>query len=131
MSLGALWNFRWMRRLPALIGSADLLPAAGQNAPTFRCSAVVAGRNEGNRIEQCIRCLLAQRGVELELIVVDDRSSDRTPEILRQLAAEDARLKAIRVDALPEVGWANATRAMLGQALPQAIGFFSPMPIVG
>lgn len=110
MSLGALWNFRWMRRLPALTGSTGILPASGQNPPAFRCSVVVAGRNEGNRIEQCIRCLLAQRGVELEFIVVDDRSTDRTPEILRQLAAEDARLKVIRVDALPE-GWLGKCHA--------------------
>jgi hypothetical protein len=38
------------------------------------------------------------------LIVVDDRSTDRTGEILKRLSKEDSRLKVLRVDALPE-GW--------------------------
>jgi len=90
--------------LPALTGSA------GASPPRIRCSVVIAGRNEASRLEQTIRCLLAQRGVELELIVVDDRSTDQTPEILRRLTAEDARLQVMRVDALPD-GWLGKCHA--------------------
>src|SRR5678816_2984828 len=78
-----LWHLRWMCRLPAL----ESLPTAPPEI-RIKCSIVIAARDEEARIEQTIRRLLAQRGVELELIVVDDRSNDRTGEILRRLAQE-------------------------------------------
>lgn len=104
----ALWHLRWLRRLPPL---DSLTPEqAGASQRKFLCSVIVAARDEEARIEQTVRRLLAQRGVELELIVVDDRSTDRTGEILRQLAKEDSRLKVLRVDALPE-GWLGKCHA--------------------
>jgi glycosyltransferase involved in cell wall biosynthesis len=65
---------------------------------------VIAARDEEARIEGTLRHLLAQRWVEAEFIVVDDRSTDRTGEILRRLAKEDVRVKVKRVEVLPE-GW--------------------------
>jgi glycosyltransferase involved in cell wall biosynthesis len=53
---------------------------------------------------------LAQREVELEVIVVDDRSTDGTSEILQRLAKEDSRLRVKRVDALPD-GWLGKCHA--------------------
>jgi glycosyltransferase involved in cell wall biosynthesis len=47
-------------------------------------------------IESCIRSVLAQRYDAWELIVVDDASPDRTPEIVAQLAASDPRIRLIR-----------------------------------
>ncbi len=105
---GALWHLRWLRRLPPL----DSLPPdrAEASQRKFLCSVIVAARDEEARIEQTVRRLLAQRGVELELIVVDDCSSDRTGEILEQLAREDSRLRVVRIDALPE-GWLGKCHA--------------------
>jgi glycosyltransferase involved in cell wall biosynthesis len=70
----------------------------------------MAARNEEARIEGAIRHLLAQREVELELIIVDDRSTDGTSEILCRLARQDPRVKAMRVDVLPE-GWLGKCHA--------------------
>ena len=58
------------------------------------------------RIEATVRRLLGQSGVRVEVIVVDDRSRDRTGEILRKLADEDSRVRFVRVEVLPE-GWAG------------------------
>ena len=90
----SLWHLRWVRRLPALekLTAADS-PSSALPEKLIRCSVVIAARDEEARIEQTLRHLLAQRGVELELIVIDDRSTDRTSEILRQLAKEDARVQ--------------------------------------
>ncbi len=97
-----LWHLRWLRRLPALESLAGPDRSASDPARVVRCSVVIAARDEEARIERTIRHLLSQRGVEAEFIVVDDRSTDGTSEILRRLAQEDARLKVQRVDVLPE-----------------------------
>jgi glycosyltransferase involved in cell wall biosynthesis len=102
-AISALWHLRWVRRLPAL---ETFTAAEGR----VRCSVVIAARNEEARIEETIRHLLAQRGVEIEIIVVDDRSTDRTGDILRALAKEDARLQVKRVEVLPE-GWLGKCHA--------------------
>jgi len=113
-TLSALWHIRWVRRLPSL---------NAENSPTWpgkeavRCSIVLAARDEEARIEQTVRHLLEQRGIELEIIAVDDRSRDRTSEILRSLAKEEPRLRLLRVDVLPD-GWLGKCHAChLGAAL--------------
>lgn len=97
-----LWHLRWVRQLPLLESS--------RTDRGRRCSVVIAARDEEARIEQTVRRLLAQGGIETELIVVDDRSTDRTSEILKKLATEDPRLKVKRVDVLPG-GWLGKCHA--------------------
>jgi glycosyltransferase involved in cell wall biosynthesis len=48
--------------------------------------------------------------VAVDVIVVDDRSTDQTPGILRRLASEDTRLQAARVEVLPD-GWLGKCHA--------------------
>src|SRR5690348_14563485 len=110
MSLKKLLHLRWVGRLPAL----DALVPGGAlqllHKKPATCSVVIAARDEQMRVEQTVRHLLAQVGVELEIIVVDDRSADGTSEILNRLAKDDARLQVKRVDALPE-GWLGKCHA--------------------
>src|SRR5215510_9067766 len=88
MSIAALIHLRWARRLPAL---QDLPTAPDEKE---RCSVVLAAHNEEARIEKTIRLILAQSAVEVEVIVVDDRSTDGTCEAVKRLAREDARVLA-------------------------------------
>jgi glycosyltransferase involved in cell wall biosynthesis len=108
MTCAALWHLRWVRRLPSL----ETFAAEGRSASSthITCSVIIAARNEQARIEQTIRHLLAQRGVQLEFIVVDDRSTDGTSEILARLAKEDPRLQVKRINILPE-GWLGKCHA--------------------
>jgi cellulose synthase/poly-beta-1,6-N-acetylglucosamine synthase-like glycosyltransferase len=110
MALSALWHLRWVRRLPALEALAPAPGSAAAPEERIRCSVVIAARDEEARIEQSVRHLLAQRGVEAEFIIVDDRSTDRTAEILARLAKEDARVRVKRVDVLPG-GWLGKCHA--------------------
>jgi len=73
-------------------------------------SIIVPARNEARSIERCVRSLLAQRYIDAEVIVVDDRSEDATPQILARLAAEFPRLRVIAGE-LPE-GWVGKPWAL-------------------
>jgi cellulose synthase/poly-beta-1,6-N-acetylglucosamine synthase-like glycosyltransferase len=108
MTLAAWWHVRWVRRLPAL----EALTNAKGPSPSerIRCSVVIAARDEESRIEGTVRRLMAQREVEADFFIVDDRSRDRTGEILRQLAKDDPRVKLKRVDVLPD-GWLGKCHA--------------------
>jgi chlorobactene glucosyltransferase len=80
------------------------LLAAPPTDPLPLVSIVVPARDEERSIEACIRSLLAQEFAPVEVIAVDDRSSDATPEILARLAREDPRLRVVRGEPLPP-GW--------------------------
>ena len=80
------------------------LPAARDGVRLPRLSIVVPARNEAASIGHAIGSLLALDYPDVEVIAVDDRSGDRTGEVLRDLAARDRRLVVIHVDELP-AGW--------------------------
>jgi chlorobactene glucosyltransferase len=55
--------------------------------------------------------LLAQEFAPVEVIAVDDRSSDATPDILARLAREDSRLRVVSGEPLP-AGWVGKPWAL-------------------
>ncbi|MEB3173076.1 MAG: glycosyltransferase family 2 protein [Cyanobacteriota bacterium] len=64
---------------------------------TLRVSIVLPTYNERGNIEPLLaQLLLLQQHVDLELLVVDDDSSDGTAELVRQLARREPRLRLIR-----------------------------------
>ena len=74
-------------------------------------SVCVPARNEERNIRACVESILGQDYPNLEVTVLDDRSTDATLEILRQLSAQDSRLKVIAGSDLPE-GWAGKPHAL-------------------
>ncbi len=74
-------------------------------------SFCVPARNEERNIRACVEGLLAQEYPNFEVIVLDDRSTDATPEILRQLSVLDDRLKTISGSDLAS-GWAGKPHAL-------------------
>lgn len=54
---------------------------------------VVPCYNYGRYLRQCVQSVLAQDGVEVRALIIDDCSNDETPEIGRALAAEDSRVE--------------------------------------
>ncbi len=92
------------------------VPAAPNDTPLPSLSIVVPARDEERSIEPCVRSLLAQHGVDAEVIVVDDRSGDQTPLILARLQREFPLLQIVRGEALPE-GWVGKPWACAQGAL--------------
>jgi glycosyltransferase involved in cell wall biosynthesis len=73
---------------------------------------IVPARNEAEALPACLESLLAQDYANLQIIAVDDRSTDATGSILDKLAAENpAKLRALHVTELP-AGWLGKTHAM-------------------
>lgn len=92
-------------RAPKLAHPADGTPLV---------SAIVAACNEEQAIAATVRSLLGNRGLPIEVIAVDDRSTDRTGTILDGLAGEPdtaGRLRVLHIADLPE-GWLGKPHAL-------------------
>lgn len=76
-----------------------------------RLSVIVAALNEEATVERAMRTLLAADYPDLEIVAVDDRSTDRTGAILDDLAGDDPRLRVAHVRELPP-GWIGKNHAL-------------------
>lgn len=86
------------------------LGGAPPPGPFPALTVVVPCRDEARGVDAAIRSLLAQDLPDVQVIAVDDRSTDGTGELLDRLAARDARLEVIHVAALPP-GWLGKNHA--------------------
>jgi chlorobactene glucosyltransferase len=97
--LHSLISMRLLRRLrPSGLVSGDSISDV---------SVLVPARNEEARIRDCLSSLASQQPPVREVILLDDRSTDRTAEISRELGFREeqgSRLRLIRGEELPE-GW--------------------------
>lgn len=88
-------------RMPRLHG----LPDAGT-----RVSILIPARNEAANIAACLDAALASTGCAIEVLVMDDGSTDATAAIVRSHAARDARLRLLAAPPLPP-GWTGKVHA--------------------
>jgi glycosyltransferase involved in cell wall biosynthesis len=104
--IGAGWTYKLiecaigMPKVPDL-ARPEWLPDAGQKLP--RISVIVPALNEQEKLEAALRSLLVLDYPDYEVIAINDRSSDRTGEIMDRLAKENlSKLKVVHITALPE-----------------------------
>ena len=82
--------------------SVDDISPPVESAP--RVSIVLPARNEVAHIAECVRAIRSSTWPNLELIVVDDHSTDGTGDIARSAAHDDSRIVVAAAPDLPE-GW--------------------------
>ena len=95
--------------IPAMLFALNLLlfrrPGRAWNKRTLPpVSVLIPARNEAGAIVAALDAVLASRGVDLEVIVLDDGSTDATAELVRQRASGDKRVRLAVAPDLPE-GW--------------------------
>ncbi|HET9800747.1 MAG TPA: glycosyltransferase family 2 protein, partial [Chthoniobacterales bacterium] len=74
----------------------------GQNRA--KCSVLIPARNEADNIALALRSVLQSDDLDLEVIVLDDESNDRTADIVREIASKDSRVRIETTGFLP-AGW--------------------------
>ncbi len=108
----ALWM---LPRVPNLLNLARLSCDASDALTTLpSVTVIVPAKDEAAAIAHSLRCLLACDYPNLQIVAVDDRSTDTTGRLMDEVAASPeakGRLRVLHVKELPE-GWLGKPHAM-------------------
>ena len=74
-------------------GEGDIMKRADQESPFF--SIIVPAYNNEHELKRCIDSILAQHSADFELIIVNDGSTDATPDICDAYALQDSRIQVV------------------------------------
>lgn len=105
--IGLLWSLPWI--LTGVVFAVRYkmppeLPPPALPEPPPRLSVIIPARNEEGNIGACLESLLVSGYPDLQILVVDDRSEDRTAEIVAGFSARVPEVALIAGEPLPD-GW--------------------------
>ena len=111
--VAAWWYFaifyrRQLERAPLQLEPVGAWPPP---LPAPSLTVFIACHNEADSITACVRGLLRQTYPRFRVLIANDRSTDGTGEVVRGLAAEDARVHLVEIHELPP-GWMGKTHAL-------------------
>ncbi|MDC7294806.1 glycosyltransferase [Butyrivibrio sp. DSM 10294] len=84
-------------------------------------SVIIPAYNAQKHLDKCLKSLYEQTYKNLEIIIIDDNSTDRTPEIIRDWSSKDDRIVVIHND--KNLGHALVRNPGLDMARGKYIGF--------
>jgi cellulose synthase/poly-beta-1,6-N-acetylglucosamine synthase-like glycosyltransferase len=107
-----LWLVLFIEMLWGNSSTSFLRDVTAKKFPVLpKISIIIPACNEERNIEEALQSVLNQDYENLEFIVINDRSTDRTGEILRRLAKGDSRIQVADIKALPK-GWLGKNHAL-------------------
>ncbi len=109
----SIWPIRHLA-LCFILRSFDILrpsSARYQGEVQPLVSAIIPAKDEEATLGDCLASVCAQEYANLEILVVDDRSTDRTAAIAQEFASRDPRVRVISIVDLPS-GWTGKTHAL-------------------
>jgi phytoene/squalene synthetase len=108
------WVVFALAALPAAVALLNALairtPKGGRVPDGALVSVLIPARDEAANIRDAVGAALATRGVPVEVVVMDDGSTDGTDAIVADLAARDPRVRLERAPPLPP-GWGGKAHA--------------------
>ena len=105
----------------------DISPANQSTWPEV--SIIIPARNEERNLEEALRSVLSLDYPRYQVLVVNDRSTDGTRDLLERLDPHDAKLRVFHIENLPaRVGWARIMRCITGHNTPRVSYCCLPMP---
>lgn len=107
-----VWSLIYLRASQNLLSLRllrQLQPQPPSNWP--KLSVVIPACNEGDTLEQALTTLLQQDYPNLEVVLVNDRSTDNTSSVVDHIAAKDSRINPVHIDHLPD-GWLGKVHAL-------------------
>lgn len=115
--LVSIGTFVEHRRQRWVVKTSTALPPPPR---TPRVTVLIPARNEERNLRTCLDAVRALEWPDLQILLIDDRSTDATPRIAAEAAAADPRVTVLGGSDLPE-GWMGKSWA-LHQAVPRATG---------
>jgi len=93
-----------------LYRDAPMAPRGREDGARASVSVLIPARDEADSIGACLDSVRATVGAQLEILVLDDGSTDATADIVRAHAAQDGRVRLIVAPTLPP-GWCGKQHA--------------------
>ncbi len=112
----AAWVGYWLAihsgRRKMLLLRRPPIPPDNPPAVLPTVTLMIPAKDEGERIRACIESALAQDYPNIEVITINDRSTDNTGAVMDELAAKNAGLRVIHITEPPAPGWTGKNNAL-------------------
>jgi glycosyltransferase involved in cell wall biosynthesis len=96
-----------MERAP---GGGPVVPDVPGEKPVV--TVLIPAKDEGERIRTCILSAIKQDYPRVEVIAIDDRSTDNTGAVMDEMAREHPNLRVLHITEPPEQGWTGKNNAL-------------------
>lgn len=107
-----LWWFAGLRSINNYLEVESLDKTAERPADDWpKVTVIVPASNEAENLRKSIPTLLKQNYPNLEIILINDRSTDETASVIDELGGNDKRTRTIHINELPD-GWLGKVHAL-------------------